>query len=138
MGLERVIDNIIRQEVPVPDNPVTKVLVAHMGEKAKLEAIKLSSNLRQTGANSVLGPSARGLRGQLRYASSINATHVVIIGDDELEKGIVVLRDMREHSQQELPPQRNHTGADRAVLMPGGRVSVPPGSSNPVQIHKVL
>ena len=36
MGIERVIANIKRQELQVPDDTGTKVLVAHMGEAAKL------------------------------------------------------------------------------------------------------
>ena len=106
MGIERVIANIKRQELQVPDDTGTKVLVAHMGEAAKLEAIKLSSELRKASIPAILGPVGRGLRSQLRYASSINASHVVIIGDDELQKGIVQLRDLVKSEQQEISPDR--------------------------------
>lgn len=103
MGLERVIANLKREETPVPDYLDTKVLVAHVGDRAKLVAVKVSSDLRRSCVQAVLGPSGRSLRSQLRYASSVKATHAVIIGDDEIGKGVVVLRDLAEHTQVEIP-----------------------------------
>lgn len=106
MGIERVIANIKRQEIQIPDYSGIKVMVAHMGEAAKLEAIRLSSELRNASIPAILGPVGRGLRAQLRYASSINASHVVIMGDDELQKGVVQLRDLAKSEQQEISPDR--------------------------------
>ena len=90
------------QEVIVPRYEGTKVLVAHLGDAAKGEAVKLASRLRQSGTAAIPGPAGRGLRSQLRYASSIDATHAVIIGDDELAKGVVMLRDLSKSEQREV------------------------------------
>ena len=102
MGIERVISNLVRQEVPPPGNGGTKVLLAHLGDPAKLAAVKLSGKLREAGLTTVLGPAGRPLRSQLRYASSIGATHAVILGDDELAKGVVTLRDLTRSEQREV------------------------------------
>ena len=102
MGVERVLANLKRQEVSFPDRGGTKVLVAHVGDAGKLEAMRLSSRLRQAGTEAVLGPSERSLRSQLRYASSLGCTHAVIIGDDEIRKGVVVLRDLNKGEQTEV------------------------------------
>ncbi len=104
MGAERVIENVNRQETSVPDDYANKVLIAHLGQAAKKEALRLSSSLRKSGISAVVGPTGRGLRSQLRYASSIDATHAVIIGDDELEKGVAILRDLSASEQQEVKP----------------------------------
>ena len=80
MGIERVIENMKRQGAGPPDRVSTRILVAHVGDTAKVEAMRLCARLRQEGTSAVLGPSERGLRSQLRYASSIKATHAVIIG----------------------------------------------------------
>ena len=106
MGLDRVIANLKHQEVPVPDYRGTKVLVAHVGDAAKVEAMKLASKLRQAGTVTVPGPTGRSLRSQLRYASSINATHAVIVGDDELQRGVIILRDLAKSEQREVSPDR--------------------------------
>ena len=102
MGIERVIVNLKRQDVPVPDERRTKVLVAHIGDAARRAAVPLSSELRRAGVASLVGPASRGLRSQLRYASSVDATHALIIGDDELERGSIVLRDLEEGEQEEV------------------------------------
>ena len=102
MGVERVIANVKRQDVEVSECRKTKVLVAHVGDAAKREAMKVASKLRKEGSAAVLGPAGRGLRSQLRYASSIEATHAVIIGDDEMERGAVTLRDLEKGEQTEV------------------------------------
>ena len=102
MGLERVIQNIQRQNVPIPDEREVSALVVHLGEAAKSAGIRIASGLRRTGIAASLAPP-RGMRSQLRYASNTGATHAIIIGDDELAKGVATLRDLDKSSQSEVP-----------------------------------
>ena len=102
MGIERVIANMKRAQAPVPGYQGKKVMVAHIGKAAQSAGMRLASDLRRAGVPAVLGPVGRGLRSQLRYASSIDATHAAILGDDELEKGMVVLRDLGLGEQHKL------------------------------------
>ena len=39
----------------------------------------------------------------MRYADNVNADFVLILGDEEIEKGIVILRNMKDKKQHELP-----------------------------------
>ncbi|MCY4564009.1 MAG: ATP phosphoribosyltransferase regulatory subunit, partial [Gammaproteobacteria bacterium] len=105
MGLERVIQNIQRQNIPVPDEREVSALVVHLGEAAKSAGIRIASGLRRAGIAASLAPP-RGMRSQLRYASNTGATHAIIIGDDELEKGVATLRDLDSSSQSEVPLDR--------------------------------
>ena len=102
MGIERVLMNLRRQELPVSEDGRTKVLVAHIGPDAREVGIGIASTLRNNGVTAVLGPSSRSLKSQLRYASSIGATHAVILGADELERGTAVLRDLTQSVQSEV------------------------------------
>ena len=104
MGVERIVANLERRQAPVPEGTDTKVLVAHVGEAALVEGMKLATKLRAAGVAAVLGPASRSLKSQLRYASSMDASHAVIIGDDELSKDLFVLRDLAESEQQEIAP----------------------------------
>ena len=61
----------------------------------------LSSKIRTAGVPAVLAPT-RGLKSQLRYATSIAATHAIIVGDEELQNREVVLRDFSTHSQETI------------------------------------
>ena len=102
MGIERVISNLERRKVEVPGDRGMKVLVVHVGQESKLAAVGAASELRREGIVAVLAPSGRSLKGQLRYASATGATHAVIIGDRELEQGVVVVRDLARSEQQEV------------------------------------
>ena len=74
-------------------------MVAHIGNEAKLEAIKLASLIRSNGGNSLVAPS-RGLKSQLKYAVHIKATEVIIIGDDEIESGLFPVRNLANSEQK--------------------------------------
>ena len=101
MGLERVIQNIQRQNAPIPDERETSAVVVHLGDAAKSAGVRIASGLRRAGISASLAPP-RGMRSQLRYASNKGATHAIIIGDDELAKGVVTLRDLDNSSQSEV------------------------------------
>ena len=102
MGLDRVIQNVKRQEVPVTAKGSTRVTIVHLGDAAKTAGVRLASELRLAGIAATLAPP-RGMRAQLRYASNTGATHAVIIGDDELSTGAATLRDLAASSQVEVP-----------------------------------
>ena len=114
MGLERVIANLRLQNFELPYAKNTRVLVAHVGSEAMREAVRLASKLRQQGISTTIGPSKRGLRSQLKYASTIRMTHVVIIGQDELLKGSYILRNMGKGEQIEVRAEEvfNHLRQD--------------------------
>ena len=102
MGIERVIANLKRQGVCIPQEADTQVLVAHIGDAAKREAVRIASELRRDGVAATVGPAGRGLRSQMRYANTIGATHAIIIGDDELAQGVVQLRDLVRSEQRTI------------------------------------
>ncbi len=102
MGMERVLAAIRRNETPIAMDARTKVMVACLGDEPRSAGMKLCSELRRGGVTAVLAPAGRSLKSQLRYASSIRATHAVIIGDRELESGSYVLRDLALSEQREV------------------------------------
>ena len=102
MGLERVIYNIKREEILVAEPSQTRVVVVHLGDAAKSAGLGMASGLRRSGIAASLAPP-RGMRSQMRYASSRGATHAVIIGDNELEKGVATVRDLGRSEQVEVP-----------------------------------
>jgi len=99
MGIERVIENLRRQKISLNQQNEQKIMVAHIGNEPKLEAIKLASLIRSNGGTSLVAPS-RGLRSQLKYAAHIKATEVIIIGDDEIESGLFPVRNLANSEQK--------------------------------------
>jgi len=102
-GMERLVLNIERDGVEVPDGPAPKYLVANVGDAARPAALELSARLRATGVGAMLSRGTRSLRGQMRQANALGIPYALILGDDEIEQGVVMIRDM-EASTQEIKP----------------------------------
>ncbi len=100
MGVERVLRDL---RLPDAGRAAPKVVVVHVGEDARNEGMRLAAGLRADGVAALLAPSGRSLRGQLRYAAAVDATHAAILGADELARGSVTLRDLSRSDQREAP-----------------------------------
>ena len=99
-GMERVVLNLKSQKIVVPDLPAPPVFIAHLGNEAKLEAVKLTSILRKDGIAAITATGDRSLKGQLRQANSLGSNYVAIIGEDEVRSGAVTLRNMMTGEQK--------------------------------------
>ncbi len=99
-GMERVVLNLKKQKVRVPDLSIAKVFFTYLGNEAKLEAVKLASMLRKDGIAAMTATGDKSLKAQLRQADSMGSNYVVIIGDEELKKQMVTLRNMLTGEQQ--------------------------------------
>ncbi|MCL0094445.1 His/Gly/Thr/Pro-type tRNA ligase C-terminal domain-containing protein, partial [Dehalococcoidales bacterium] len=102
-GIERIILNLKRQNVPIPPLPRPKVFVAHIGDETKDEAIKLAATIRKNGISVIKALGSKSLKAQLRQANSLGAGYAVIIGDQEIKTGTVILRDMTTGQQKTIP-----------------------------------
>ncbi|MEK7778273.1 MAG: His/Gly/Thr/Pro-type tRNA ligase C-terminal domain-containing protein, partial [Chloroflexota bacterium] len=101
-GIERLILNLKRQDVPVPEEYSAPVLIACLGEQAHTQGLKTAAELRKAGIPVIIPPASRSLRSQMRYASAMQGRFTVIIGENELARGAVVVRDMDAGSQEDV------------------------------------
>ena len=104
-GIERIILNLKEQQLGVPALPAPRVYLAHMGDSARLAAAVLVRSLRSAGIGVVASTSGKSLKAQLRQANALGARHAVILGDDEVQKGVVTVRDMTLNEQVTLPQE---------------------------------
>ncbi len=96
------------------------VALAALGEPAMRRGMKLAAEMRAAGLRVELLAPGRGLKALLRRADRIGARYAVIIGDQELSREIVVLRDLgqsmqREVAQHEIVAELGHLCADPAI-----------------------
>ena len=96
-GIERLA--MLIAEPPAPKRPIALVPVGEAGEGA---ALQLSEELRGAGLPVDLGYSGN-LGRRLRRANKIGARAAVLIGEDELARGVVALRDLDSGEQSEVP-----------------------------------
>ncbi len=106
IGIERVILSIKEQGIAVPPLPGPQVFIACIGDEAREVAVKLSGTLRKSGIGVVTAMDNRSLKAQLRQANTLGVRHSVIIGEQEVESGTAVLRDMTTAQQETVPVER--------------------------------
>jgi histidyl-tRNA synthetase len=99
-GMERIVLNLKRQNIPVSTVPAPKIFVACLGEAARNEAMKLTAVLRRQGIGVISATSAKSLKAQMRQANNLKIARAVIIGDDEVKAGTAILRDMVSAQQE--------------------------------------
>jgi histidyl-tRNA synthetase len=101
-GMERLILNLKEQKVAITPLPKPRVFIACLGDEAKTTATKLASELRGTGVGVVAALGDKSLKAQLRQANSLGVRYAVIIGEEEVRAGTVVLRDMASAEQKNV------------------------------------
>jgi histidyl-tRNA synthetase len=79
------------------------VLIASLGERAKSVGVSLLADMRAAGVPAVIAFGDRSLRSQMREASKQDVRFALILGDREIERGQVSIRDMRSREQTDLP-----------------------------------
>ncbi len=106
LGIERLLLIMEACGVLPQKAPGCDILVAGLGEAAKTKALELTKQMRDAGKRVIIDVMDRGLKAQFKYADRIGARYVAVIGDDELAKGVVSLRDMEKSSQTEVPADK--------------------------------
>ena len=76
------------------------IAVVPVGAEAKLPALKLCEDLRRAGYRVDLGHSGN-LSKRMKRANKINAAAAVILGEDELARGVATVRDLDSGEQEE-------------------------------------
>ena len=102
MGIERMlmVQELRGVSPKAPD--LYDAFVVTMGDGARIEGIKLVEELRAAGLKSDLDHAARSMKAQFKYANKVGVKKVVVIAGDELEKGVVKLRDMENSTEEEV------------------------------------
>ena len=102
MGIERLMLLMENQKLPFPEESKCELYIATMGEKANVQAAAMANALRREGMFVEFDVVGRSVKAQMKYANKIGAKFTVVIGDSELESGIVRLKNMESGEEQEL------------------------------------
>lgn len=100
IGLERVL--LALPESLIPPQPPW-VFVAGFGTQGFHTALHLLDSLRSAQIRAETDYNANTLKALLRVADKLSAPYVLILGDDEVEQGTVILRNMKTKEQETFP-----------------------------------
>lgn len=103
IGLERLLLALEMQDlIPQPEEKA-RVYIAALGDRAEVEGVKLQQALRQEGYMADMDLQGRSLKGQMKQSGKLKSSFTVIIGNDELESGRAVVKNMAEGTQENIP-----------------------------------
>ncbi len=100
-GIERLLIAAGREGDLAPAE--LEVFVVTLGERARETALPLVQALRGQGLAVSWDPAGRGLGGQMKRAGRSGARFAVLVGDDELDRGMATLKDLASGEQGEGP-----------------------------------
>ena len=99
-GADRIYDVLNQLELyPKEISAAVKVLFINFGSEEASMARRVISRLRKEGISAQLYPDAAKMKKQMNYANSEGVRYVAIIGEDELAKGTITLKDMESGEQ---------------------------------------
>ena len=102
LGMERLMLVLEAQGIELPAENRCNIYLAPAGEAAALKAAEIATHLREEGIFALFDVSGRGIKAQMKYANKIGAEYVVVIGDNELESGVVKLKNMESGEEVDV------------------------------------
>lgn len=102
MGIERLMLAISALGVELPIQRGIDVYLIALGEASSRERVRLLQKLRQAGIRAECDYMERKMKAQIKAADRLGARYAIIFGDDELQKGIVQLKDLTNGEQREI------------------------------------
>lgn len=102
-GLERLLLALESQNLLPEKNRSVDAYVVALGEAAQAEGFKLLNSLRQQGLSAAMDFAGRSMKAQMKQANKLGAKYSVILGEDEIAEGVVMLRSMEDSSQAKVP-----------------------------------
>lgn len=102
MGIERLLMLMDKQGIEIPEPSTCDLYVAVMGESASLKSFEIIKAVRSCGLIAETDVVGRGLRAQMKYADKIGAKFSMVLGDNEIEQGKAVIKNMSSGEQTEI------------------------------------
>ncbi|MGD8371470.1 MAG: histidine--tRNA ligase [Syntrophobacterales bacterium] len=100
IGMERLI--LLLDEKIKIEKDSNRLFLACLGNECQKRGFQLAQQLRLRNIFVEMDYESRSLKAQMRRADKLGATHVLILGDDELAKGVATLRNMEAGTQEEI------------------------------------
>ncbi|MBR1760755.1 MAG: histidine--tRNA ligase [Schwartzia sp.] len=102
VGLERVMLAMETQGLFPEREGRADAFVVAMGDAAREEAFRLLAELRDAGLAALTDYAGRSMKSQMKQADKAKARYALILGEDELGKGVVTLRNMETSAQEQV------------------------------------
>lgn len=103
-GADRIYDVLNQLELyPEEVTTATQILFINFGEKETEYCLPILSELRAAGIRAEIYPDAAKMKKQMQYANVKAVPFVALVGENEMNAGMVTLKNMATGEQQMVP-----------------------------------
>ena len=101
IGFDRLVE-VMEQLAGVPDDPGLDLFILPLGDKALEKSFHWSCELNGQGIRTETDFRGKSMKALMKRANKLSAAFVLIAGDNELDAGKVVLRNMQTREQTDI------------------------------------
>ena len=102
-GADRIFDVMNQLELyPEEVSVATQVLFVNFGDKEAAHCLKLAAELRSKGIKTEVYPDNAKMKKQMAYADKKQIGYVALLGENEIAKGLITLKDMHSGEQSSI------------------------------------
>lgn len=106
-GADRIYDVMLQLDrFPSRGEMETKVLFVNFGEREVSYILPVLDRLREGAVASELYPDSAKMKKQMSYANSRNIPFVALVGEQEMNDGVITLKEMETGQQERLTPDQ--------------------------------
>jgi len=120
IGVERVIQKIKENNIPINRNERDIIFVGQIGEDARKKAIMIFEEMRRAGYKVRQQFTESSLQTQLEEARALKARYALILGQKELLDGTIILRDMESGTQEVIEQKKVYGEIDKRLSTEDG------------------
>lgn len=106
MGIERILLSMEQQNLLPSLESKQLVYIATVSPQQDVEAFKLMQGLRKHGIEAEKDYFNRSLKAQIKFADKINCKLLIVLGEEELAKGVYIVKNMLTGEQREVAAQK--------------------------------
>lgn len=103
MGIERLLMALEAENVEIPIEDELDCFVVSLGDETKKEAVRLVHELRHNGIQVDQDYQGRKIKAQFKAADRYKAKYVLVLGEEELQKNVINVKEMATGEQVEVP-----------------------------------
>ncbi|MCX6807026.1 MAG: HisS family protein [Candidatus Berkelbacteria bacterium] len=101
-GIERIILEIKKQEIEIPETPKLELFLVQLGDLATKKSLSLLFKLYNQGFRVSVALEKTGLKSQLKVADRLKVPYSLILGQREARDNTIIVRNMLDGSQDTI------------------------------------
>lgn len=102
MGVERLVLLLQKQKSVVAEARVPMLFIGHVDAAGFLKGQEIAQKLRKAGIYAECEMLGRSVKAQMKYADKVKARFTLVLGESELENGVVKLKNMQNGEQEQV------------------------------------